>query len=44
MTRFIRWLFRDRSDMHPAFRRSLGYHVLATTHDGVGRWYHRGKA
>lgn len=44
MTWFFRWFRRRRSDMHPAFRRSLGYHVLATTHDGVGRWYHRGKA
>lgn len=40
------WILRifRRPPAPSAFWRAMGYHVLATTHDGVGRWYHRGKS
>lgn len=40
--RFFRWLFRREPEMREAFRLSIGYHVMATTKDGVGTWEWRG--
>jgi hypothetical protein len=35
-------LFRREPAMPETFRKALGWHILATTFDGVGSWARRG--
>jgi hypothetical protein len=43
MTWFLR-LFRRADPLPATFARALALHIDAVTHDGVGQWFHRGKA
>ncbi len=43
MTWFLR-LFRRADPLPRVFLGAMIRHIDATTHDGVGRWYHRGKS